>query len=164
MVVRHATPEDSRAVAAIHVRSWQAAYQGIVPAQFHRHDSSGWVPWLIGPSGGRSVQTNFGETFFRYMAFGRPDPSYDWLRFDIAADYDKTAATRATLDATNPDLSPFKARGGKILSYFGWADPALNPMMGVSYYGRVVETMGPATQDFYRLFMVPGMSLEGLCS
>lgn len=118
---------------------------------------SGWVPWLIGPSGGRSVQANFGETFFRYMAFGRPDPSYDWLRFDIAADYDKTAATRATLDATNPDLSPFKARGGKILSYFGWADPALNPMMGVSYYERVVETMGPSTQDFYRLFMVPGM-------
>ena len=106
---------------------------------------SGWVPWLIGPSGGRPVQTNFGETFFRYMAFARPDPSYDWLRFDIATDYDKTAATRATLDATNPDLSPFKARGGKILSYFGWADPALNPMMGVSYYERVVETMGPST-------------------
>ncbi len=30
-------------------------------------------------------------------------------------------------------------------------------MMGVSYYERVVETMGPSTQDFYRLFMVPGM-------
>ena len=26
------------------------------------------------------------------------------------------------LDATNPDLSRFKARGGKLLSYFGWAD------------------------------------------
>jgi ribosomal protein S18 acetylase RimI-like enzyme len=34
MRVRHATPEDSRAIATIHVRSWQAAYQGIVPAQF----------------------------------------------------------------------------------------------------------------------------------
>jgi len=34
MVVRHATPEDSRAIATIHVRSWQAAYQGVVPAQF----------------------------------------------------------------------------------------------------------------------------------
>ena len=34
MVVRRATPEDSRAIATIHVLSWQAAYQSIVPAQF----------------------------------------------------------------------------------------------------------------------------------
>ena len=61
------------------------------------------------------------------------------------------------LDATDPDLSRFKARGGKILGYFGWADPALNPLMGVSYYENVLKTMGPSTKDFYRLFMVPGM-------
>jgi len=34
MIVRPATPEDSRAIATIHVLSWQAAYQGVVPAQF----------------------------------------------------------------------------------------------------------------------------------
>jgi hypothetical protein len=34
MVVRRATPEDSRAIATIHVLSWQATYQGVVPAQF----------------------------------------------------------------------------------------------------------------------------------
>ena len=33
MVVRRATPEDSGAIATIHVRSWQAAYQGVVPAR-----------------------------------------------------------------------------------------------------------------------------------
>ena len=121
---------------------------------------SGWVPWLVAAPGGRPIQQNFGESFFRYMAFGRPEPSFEWMRFDVEVDYedyDRTAATRAALDATDPDLSRFKALGGKILSYFGWADPALNPMMGVSYYERVVETMGPATKDFYRLFMVPGM-------
>ncbi len=51
----------------------------------------------------------------------------------------------------------FRDRGGKILSYFGWADPALNPLMGIDYYERVSETIGPDTSDFYRLFMVPGM-------
>jgi feruloyl esterase len=61
------------------------------------------------------------------------------------------------LDATDPDLSRFKARGGRIVSYFGWADPALNPMMGVNYYESVLQKLGPATTDFYRLFMVPGM-------
>ncbi len=30
-------------------------------------------------------------------------------------------------------------------------------MMGVDYYEDVLETMGPETTEFYRLFMVPGM-------
>ena len=34
MVVRREAPEDSRAIATIHVLSWQAAYEGVVPAQF----------------------------------------------------------------------------------------------------------------------------------
>ena len=34
MVTRRAIPEDSRAIATIHVLAWQAAYQGVVPAQF----------------------------------------------------------------------------------------------------------------------------------
>ena len=41
--------------------------------------------------------------------------------------------------------------------YFGWADPALNPMMGVEYFEAVQQRMGPSTTDFFRLFMVPGM-------
>jgi Tannase and feruloyl esterase len=64
---------------------------------------------------------------------------------------------RNAVDATDPDLSRFKARGGRILSYYGWADPALNPMMGVGYFEAVVKKLGLSTSDFYRLFMVPGM-------
>jgi feruloyl esterase len=119
---------------------------------------SGWMPWLIAPpAGGRSLEHSFAETFFRFMAFGRPDPSYDWMGFNLERDYERTSLTRTALDATDPDLSRFRARGGKILSYFGWADPSLNPLMGISYYERVVEHMGSSTHDFYRLFMVPGM-------
>jgi hypothetical protein len=29
--VRPATPDDADAIASVHVRSWQAAYRGIVP-------------------------------------------------------------------------------------------------------------------------------------
>jgi feruloyl esterase len=123
--------------------------------------ASGWVPWFVappgGPGGGRPIQANFGETFFRFMAFGSPRPSYDWLTFNLDADLDKIAPARALLDATNPDLSRFKARDGKMVTYFGWADPALNPMMGIRYYESVLRQSGQATTDFYRLFMVPGM-------
>ena len=57
---------------------------------------------------------------------------------------------------TDPDLSAFRRHGGKLLMYFGWADPQLNPRMGVEYYEQVVEKMGDSTTDFFRLFMVPG--------
>jgi len=62
------------------------------------------------------------------------------------------------LDATDPDLSEFKAHGGKIIHYHGWADMALNPLMSVNYYEAVLNFMGvEETMDFYRLYMVPGM-------
>ena len=122
---------------------------------------SGWLPWFVvpagAPAGGRPIQANFGETFFRFMAFGAPKPQYDWLTFNLETDLDKIEPARALLDATNPDLSRFKARGGKMITYFGWADPALNPLMGVRYYESVMRLGGSSTADFYRLFMVPGM-------
>jgi len=117
---------------------------------------AGWTPWFVAPNG-RGIQWSFGETYMKNIAFGRPNPAYDWLTFNVSTDLDKIQAAQALIDATDPDLSRFKARGGKIVSYFGWADPALNPMMGVGYYESVMKAMGPSTQDFYRLFMVPGM-------
>jgi hypothetical protein len=119
--------------------------------------TSAWIPWFVAAPDARPIQTSFGETFFKNMAFGRPLPDYDWTTFKVDGDLDKLQAARAALDATDPDLSRFKARGGKIVSYFGWADPALNPLMGVGYYESVLQRLGPATAEFYRLFMVPGM-------
>ena len=117
----------------------------------------GWVPWFTAPNG-HAISYNFGEAFLKNIAFGRPNANYDWLTFDVNADLDRIQGAQALLDATNPDLSRFKARGGRIVSYAGWADPALNPLMTVNYYERVMKTMGAPTADFYRLFMVPGMA------
>ena len=117
---------------------------------------AGWTPWFVSAQAPQPVQTAFGETFFKNMAFGRPNASYDWKTFNVDTDLDKLQAARSALDATDPDLSRFKTRGGKIVSYYGWADPALNPLMGVRYYESVIKRMGPPV-DFYRLFMVPGM-------
>jgi tannase/feruloyl esterase len=119
---------------------------------------NGWTPWFVPAGNARfPIQIAFAETFLKYIAFGKPNPSYDWTTFNPDADYDKLDAARRALDALDPDLSRFKARGGKIVSYFGWADPALNPLMGVGYYENVMRTLGSSTTDFYRLFMVPGM-------
>lgn len=63
-------------------------------------------------------------------------------------------------DATNPDLRAFKAAGGKLILYQGWADEACFPDNPVLYYETVERLMGSraATQDFFRLFMIPGQS------
>jgi feruloyl esterase len=91
------------------------------------------------------------------MAFSKPDPAYDMLQFNLDRDPPKTEAANLILNATDTDLSRFEQRGGKILMYFGWADPALNPLMGVEYYEQVSQRMGAGTGGFFRLFMVPGM-------
>ena len=117
---------------------------------------SGWDQWLIAAQG-KTRQLQYGETFMRYMAFAKPDPNWEWSTFDFEKDPARMDAIRAMLDARNPDLSEFNARGGRIVMYFGWADTALTPYMGIDYYERVAATLGPRTRDFFRLFMVPGM-------
>jgi len=117
---------------------------------------SGWDPWIVRESGS-PTEVAFGETFLRYMAFPKPDPAYDMLQFNLDRDPPRLEAIHQVLDATDTDLSRFEQRGGKILMYFGWADPALNPLMGVEYYEQVAQRMGAGTGGFFRLFIVPGM-------
>ena len=55
----------------------------------------------------------------------------------------------------NPDLSKFKARGGKLLMYHGWNDTAISPGNAIDYYTSVQKKMGGKQDDFIRLFMAP---------
>ena len=121
-----------------------------------RRRLSGWNGWIIS-EGGPSRQEVFAETFFRYLAFEPDEPEFNWREFDFDADPHRMEFIRSILDATDPDLTRFRDAGGRMLMYFGWADTALNPMMGVNYYEDVLAVSGPQTRDFYRLFMVPGM-------
>ncbi|MBV8192519.1 MAG: tannase/feruloyl esterase family alpha/beta hydrolase, partial [Alphaproteobacteria bacterium] len=117
---------------------------------------SGWAQWLIPPAGGKANQHAYGESFAKYF-LAKPDPNLDAAKVDFARDIAKYDEARALLNATDPDLGPFRARGGKLLMYFGWADTALPPLMGIDYYLKAVAANGPATPEFFRLFMVPGM-------
>jgi hypothetical protein len=117
--------------------------------------TSGWYGWRVGVE--KPLFEAFTETFLRYMAFERANPDFDMFTFDFEEDPARMEWVRPILDATDPNLGRFRDRGGKMLMYFGWADPAANPLMGIEYYERVLEEMGPAVPEFFRLFMVPGM-------
>src|SRR5690606_9471518 len=98
--------------------------------------------------------------FLKYLAFlPASGIDVDWRTFDFDARYGDVGLIRDILDATNPDLSEFASRGGRMITYFGRADPALNPLMAVNYYESVQQLMGAEkTASFYRLYMVPGMA------
>ena len=53
-------------------------------------------------------------------------------------------------------MKAFKARGGKLIIYHGWSDPALNAMQTIAYYDQVLKHDATA-RDHARLFLVPGM-------
>ena len=116
----------------------------------------GWTNWIVSDRG-QTIGLRFSETFFKYLAFTPDEPDFEWRTFDFNIDPDRVTI-REILDAVDPDLSAFQDRGGKMITHFGWADTALNPMMTVNYYEDVQATMGETTAaEFYRLFMVPGM-------
>ena len=115
----------------------------------------GWKDWIIRDEG-PSVGVQFAESFYRYMAFPEKNPDYKLSDFDFEKDPARLQWIHEVLDATNPDLSGLKARHGKLIMWFGWADEALNALSGIDYYESVLARMGPSTPDFFRLFMIPG--------
>ena len=123
---------------------------------------SAWIGQHIDTPTGQSAWNSYASGFIRFiLGPGTPLANVNdadaMQKFDIDNDYDNAAFAHQVLDATDPDLTAFRQRGGKLLMYFGWADPQLNPRMGVEYYEDVLAKMGPSTQEFARLFMVPGM-------
>ncbi len=124
---------------------------------------SGWIGQEIPGPNSPGAWTTYGFNFQRYMvpwvrsSTAEMDAARVFSQFDIDKDPPRLEELRQVLDATDPDLSAFRKHGGKLLMYFGWSDPQLNPKMGVEYYEQVVDRMGPSTAEFARLFMVPGM-------
>ena len=89
--------------------------------------------------------------------WGFQNPNYDWTTFDLDRDMPIINSKVGFVDAVDPDLSRFKARGGKLLLYAGWGDTGITPENTVLYYESVLAKMGKSQGDFTRLFLIPGM-------
>jgi len=117
------------------------------------------LPNAIGLTAGPAAK------YLQWMVFNKPDWKYNMLNFDSDVIFaDTNDAEGPQINAIDPNLSGFQKRRGKLISYHGWVDPGFTPEFNVQYYERVVQTMGnndaeamKATQDFYRLFVAPGM-------
>jgi Tannase and feruloyl esterase len=117
-----------------------------------------WSAWITGPSqdlNAKAAGHQFASNAFKY--FGFQDPNFDFLKMDMGAQYSQAHAKMApVIDSPDPNLAAFRKRGGKLIQYHGWNDPAIPPRSSIRYYEEVARTIGD-TGGFYRLYMVPGM-------
>jgi len=122
--------------------------------------AGGWQSWITGASS-TTPGAQFGLGFGFTCSLVHDQTTCDYLSNDVVAQDNVARATlQPILSSVNPDLSGFKARGGKLIQYAGWSDAAIPPQNGLNYYRKVTKVMGD-TSDFYRVFMAPGM---GHCS
>ncbi|HEY1437139.1 MAG TPA: tannase/feruloyl esterase family alpha/beta hydrolase [Casimicrobiaceae bacterium] len=119
--------------------------------------TGGWQTWITGNS-----PTSFSSQYTLGLGFGcslmQGVASCDYLSINVIAQDNVARQTlQPILSSVNPDLSRFRARGGKLIQYAGWSDAAIPPQNGLNYFRKVMRTIGDPT-DFYRVFMVPGMA------
>ena len=61
--------------------------------------------------------------------------------------------------SNDPDLSEYRARGGKIIAYHGRIDQTVTPQLSMRYFSQIQASLNLTVEDmrnFYQLFLVPG--------
>jgi hypothetical protein len=99
--------------------------------------------------------------WFRYFLIH--DPKWDWTTI-TPAEFEllwmQSVEQYGTVIGTdNPDLTPFRDRGGKLIIYHGLADQLIPAEGTIDYYKRVQQHMGGPERaaQFVRLFLAPGV-------
>lgn len=97
-------------------------------------------------------------------------PQWTWQSFDFNRNVGTVDERLGPfVNATSSNLDAFKAAGHKLILYHGWADWLVPPRESLNYYESVVSANPKTatavgrgqldeTREFFRLFMIPGMT------
>lgn len=135
-------------------------YEGVMPYGSEIY----WPTWVPGVATtpealSLAVTGRFNGNFNKFMAFQEDDADFTAADFDFDNHPALLEFMGKIYNATSTQLRKYKKLGGKIIMYHGWADPIVPPVRTIAYYEAAAAQMGSLekTQDFFRLFMVPGM-------
>lgn len=117
-----------------------------------------WREWWIGLDEQTPVNTlNNILTIPLLMHYFMQPNGQDPLAFDFDKDIARTLNTRGLNDGDSPNLTSFKANGGKMIIFEGSADPIFSAFDQRDWYQQMDQVTGEA-ERFARLFTVPGMT------
>jgi feruloyl esterase len=110
---------------------------------------------ILSPGNEPSV---LGTGYVQYFMGLGPDWNYTEFNPSLVGLSEKLNPGNAT--PGDFDISPFYAKGGKLIQYHGMSDGTIPTGSSVYFYDhvlRAIEPQGIDLDDFYRLFLVPGM-------
>jgi len=119
-----------------------------------------WGIYYLGKNGTPADYAPLTQEGLKLLFFSPAQPLNWTIRdFDFDKDYKRLDVMQSIYDSSNPDLSRFKAAGGKVLIYHGLNDLSILPHWIIRYYEKVERVMGgqASTQSFARLFSLPGV-------
>jgi feruloyl esterase len=153
------TAAQVAAVKKIYQGPGAQIYPGLLPGG--EGGPGGWANWITGTRPGVSGHANLGLPFFKNIVFEDPNWDFRTFQFETTPGFDNDVQflddkLAAIFNNVNPDLNAFRANGGKLIQYHGFSDPDITPLSSINYYESVAKTM-PGSDNFYRLFLVPGM-------
>jgi len=129
--------------------------------------TGGWISWWLGkaaptqpPSPTNGIAWIYGAGGIQYV-FAR-DPQLDVTKYKPEDHRERVLQVSKLMDSTNPDLSRFSARGGKLVILEHMADYAQSPYAGIRYFENVQRALGKEkTVEFARLYTAPGVDHVG---
>jgi tannase/feruloyl esterase len=153
------TEKQVAALKNIYAGPRNAKGQQIIPgfAPGGETGPGGWTGWITGAAPTSAAQFFFSTQAFKNMVYN--NPNWDYKTFDLERD-GKAADEKlaSVLNATDPNLKAFSARGGRLIIYHGWNDAALPPVNTINYFQSVVSKLGQRQANgFMRLYMAPGV-------
>jgi feruloyl esterase len=129
--------------------------------------TGGWLSWWLGkaapaqpPLPSNGIAWVYGAGGIQYV-FAR-DPKLDVTTYKPEDHKERVLAVSALMDSTDPDLSRFRARGGRLIMLEHMSDYAQSPYAGIRYFENVQRKLGKTeTAEFARLYTAPGVDHVG---
>ncbi len=111
------------------------------------------------PGEDRTMSAMIATSALQHLIFVKnPAPGYTLGSLNFSsADFAAVTHLHGLYDASDPDLTRFAERSGKLILWHGLADPHISPLNTIAYYNALIDLMGQErVRSFARLYLFPG--------